>query len=253
MLGLTAQQMGELIGVTSSQARKYEEGVNRIAAGRLYNIAQALGIDVGYFFEGMHSGDEAFKTTPQQRMLLELARNFISIPTRKHQEGIVSLAAALSMIDEPPISTRERGGGLAALREVLSEFDELTHEQADSGQMVTLTAPVKFIRKLMEIWALTESETARLLGFESKADVRDLISGAKQFSTRDVKDRVRELLRIRESLHGLFRDIDAEREWLREARPEPGFDSRSALAWLLEGSMANLLMVSQFVQRMVGR
>jgi hypothetical protein len=52
-------------------------------------------VDVSYFFEGL-GNDKAFKATPQQRMLLELARNFISIPTRKHQEAICSLARALS-------------------------------------------------------------------------------------------------------------------------------------------------------------
>ena len=35
MLGLTQQQMAELIGVTYQQAHKYEKGINRIAAGRL--------------------------------------------------------------------------------------------------------------------------------------------------------------------------------------------------------------------------
>ncbi|MEM9440929.1 MAG: helix-turn-helix transcriptional regulator [Pseudomonadota bacterium] len=95
MLGLTQQQMAELIGVTYQQAHKYEKGINRVAAGRLYHIAQALGVDVGYFFDGLNSSD-AFKATPQQRMLLELARNFIGIPTRKHQEAICSLARALS-------------------------------------------------------------------------------------------------------------------------------------------------------------
>jgi transcriptional regulator with XRE-family HTH domain len=100
MLGLTQQQMAELIGVTYQQAHKYEKGINRIAAGRLYNIAQALGVDVGYFFEGLHSGDQAFKATPQQRMLLELARNFISIPMRKHQEAICALARALNSSDQ---------------------------------------------------------------------------------------------------------------------------------------------------------
>ena len=98
MLGLTQQQMAELIGVTYQQAHKYEKGINRIASGRLYNIAQALGVDVGYFFEGM-GRDDAFKATPKQRMLLELARNFISIPIRKHQDAICSLARALSVPD----------------------------------------------------------------------------------------------------------------------------------------------------------
>jgi transcriptional regulator with XRE-family HTH domain len=95
MLGLTQQQMAELIGVTYQQAHKYEKGINRVAAGRLYNIAQALGVEVSYFFEGL-GNENAFRATPQQRMLLELARNFIGIPHRKHQEALCSLARALS-------------------------------------------------------------------------------------------------------------------------------------------------------------
>jgi transcriptional regulator with XRE-family HTH domain len=51
MLGLTQQQMAELIGVTYQQAHKYEKGINRVAAGRLYSIAQTLGVEVGYFYE----------------------------------------------------------------------------------------------------------------------------------------------------------------------------------------------------------
>ena len=43
MLGLTQHQMAALIGVTYQQAHKYEKGINRVAAGRLYHIAQALG------------------------------------------------------------------------------------------------------------------------------------------------------------------------------------------------------------------
>ena len=95
MLGLTQQQMAELIGVTYQQAHKYEKGINRIAAGRLFTIAHALGVDVSYFFDGMDS-ERSFKPTPQQRMLLELARNFIGMTNRKHQEALCSLARALS-------------------------------------------------------------------------------------------------------------------------------------------------------------
>ena len=95
MLGLTQQQMAELIGVTYQQAHKYEKGINRVASGRLYNIAQALGVDIGYFFEGLGS-DKSFKARPQQRLSLELARSFLSIPRRRHQEAFCSLARALS-------------------------------------------------------------------------------------------------------------------------------------------------------------
>lgn len=95
MLGLTQQQMAELIGVTYQQAHKYEKGINRIAAGRLFTIAQALGVEVSYFFDGMET-ERDFKPTPQQRMLLDLARNFVSLPSRKHQEALCNLARALA-------------------------------------------------------------------------------------------------------------------------------------------------------------
>ena len=101
MLGLTQQQMAELIGVTYQQAHKYETGINRISAGRLYQIARALGVNIGYFFEDVDPSSgvaaaRAQELMPQQRMLLELARNFSAIKSRKHQEAICHLARALS-------------------------------------------------------------------------------------------------------------------------------------------------------------
>jgi transcriptional regulator with XRE-family HTH domain len=100
MLGLTQQQMAELIGVTYQQAHKYETGINRISAGRLYQIAQALGVDISYFFEDIdpdkRSKPRAADMMPQQRMLLELARNFASINNRKHQDALCNLARVLA-------------------------------------------------------------------------------------------------------------------------------------------------------------
>ena len=95
MLGLTQQQMAELIGVTYQQAHKYEKGINRIAGGRLYQIAQALGVEVSYFYDGIGGRSDNFKPTPQQRLLLELARNFSALPSRRHQEAICGLVRAL--------------------------------------------------------------------------------------------------------------------------------------------------------------
>jgi transcriptional regulator with XRE-family HTH domain len=99
MLGLTQQQMAELIGVTYQQAHKYETGINRISAGRLYQIARALGVEISYFFEDVEPRSGVTRTQelmPQQRMLLELARNFAAIKSRKHQEALCHLARVLS-------------------------------------------------------------------------------------------------------------------------------------------------------------
>ena len=52
MLGLTQQQLADLIGVTYQQAHKYERAINRISAGRLFEIAQVLGVPVSYFLPG---------------------------------------------------------------------------------------------------------------------------------------------------------------------------------------------------------
>ena len=101
MLGLTQQQMADLIGVTYQQAHKYEKGINRVAAGRLYTIAAALGVEVSYFFEGVDRPSDAFRATTQQRMLLELARNFIEIRQRRHQEAVSALARALAEAAAP--------------------------------------------------------------------------------------------------------------------------------------------------------
>jgi transcriptional regulator with XRE-family HTH domain len=229
MLGLTRQQMAELIGASYTQAYNYEKGVSRVPAPRLYRIASALGVHVDYFFEGLHGYSRTFAETPQQRMLLELARNFIGISTRKQQEEVIALTQTLAA---PPHA----------------EAAEVT---TNSPLNSSLAAPARFVMKLMETWALGDSEAARLLGLEDEADFRALMSGVKQLDTRDAKDRVRHLLRMREALRTLFRDIHAEREWLREPRPE--LDAQSPLDLLLEGSMENVLVVSQFVQWMVGR
>src|SRR3954452_24781060 len=69
-LGLTQQQLAELIGTTYQQAHKYEKGVNRVSAGRLHAIARALGVEPGYFFEGLGSGEPP-RPTAEQRLLLD--------------------------------------------------------------------------------------------------------------------------------------------------------------------------------------
>lgn len=96
MLGLSQQQMADLIGVTYQQAHKYERGINRISAGRLYEIAQVLGVPVGFFFEGLENRRDGGDLNARQRMCLELARNFTSISNEKHQDALSQLARALA-------------------------------------------------------------------------------------------------------------------------------------------------------------
>lgn len=95
MLGLSQQQLADMIGVTYQQAHKYERGINRISAGRLFEIAQVLSVPVGFFFEGLDEG-RAAELSPRQRMCLEVARNFAQIGNERHQEALSQLARALA-------------------------------------------------------------------------------------------------------------------------------------------------------------
>ncbi|BAQ16962.1 helix-turn-helix domain-containing protein [Methyloceanibacter caenitepidi] len=50
-VGLSQTDLGDALGLTFQQIQKYENGANRIGAGRLVEIAAVLGIEVGWFFE----------------------------------------------------------------------------------------------------------------------------------------------------------------------------------------------------------
>ena len=97
MLGLSQQQMADMIGVTYQQAHKYERGINRISAGRLYEITRVLNVAITYFFEGLDITEDDETMNPRQRMCLELARNFASISNQRHQEALSQLARALAV------------------------------------------------------------------------------------------------------------------------------------------------------------
>jgi transcriptional regulator with XRE-family HTH domain len=96
MLGLSQQQLATMIGVTYQQAHKYERGMNRISAGRLFEIGIVLGVPVAWFFEGLEQDGHVQPLGQRQRMCLELARNFVLIDNEKHQEALSQMARALA-------------------------------------------------------------------------------------------------------------------------------------------------------------
>ena len=109
MMGLSQQQLAKMIGVTYQQAHKYERGVNRISAGRLYEIATVLGVPISWFFEGLEVGGEPkLAANARQRMCLELARNFAQIDNEKHQEALSQMARALAA--QSQAAARSEGG-----------------------------------------------------------------------------------------------------------------------------------------------
>lgn len=69
-LGITQQELAAELGVTYQQLHKYETGVNRVAAGRLHQIARALHVCPGHFFEGM----DGVPTRPLDEAALAVGR-----------------------------------------------------------------------------------------------------------------------------------------------------------------------------------
>ena len=55
-MGLSQEKLAKSLGVSFQQVQKYEIGINRVSAGRLWDIADSLEVDIGYFFEGIAKG-----------------------------------------------------------------------------------------------------------------------------------------------------------------------------------------------------
>ena len=95
-LGLTQQQVATMVGVTYQQAYKYESGMNRVSAGRLFDFAQVLDVNVAYFFEGL--SEARADTKRQDRSMLALARNFAAISNPAHREAVAALVRAMAAV-----------------------------------------------------------------------------------------------------------------------------------------------------------
>ncbi|NIX76477.1 helix-turn-helix domain-containing protein [Microvirga terricola] len=50
-LGMSQERLAETLGLTFQQVQKYENGKNRVSAGRLQEIARALGVSVTFFYD----------------------------------------------------------------------------------------------------------------------------------------------------------------------------------------------------------
>jgi transcriptional regulator with XRE-family HTH domain len=108
-MGLSQQQLARAVGVTYQQAHKYERGLNRVSAGRLFEIAKALAIEPSWFFEGLSAQGEAYTLAPRQRMSLELSRNFMLIRDERHQEALSQMARSLATQTETEKAAQAAG------------------------------------------------------------------------------------------------------------------------------------------------
>ena len=110
LVGMSQEKLGEMLGLTFQQVQKYEKGTNRISVGRMIDIAQVLGVEIGFFFEGLvgTKKGQGF-TEPAQPPFVtdfmatqdghQLMRAFTRIKNPKTRRAVVQLAASLAAND----------------------------------------------------------------------------------------------------------------------------------------------------------
>lgn len=107
LLGMSQEKLGEHLGLTFQQIQKYEKGINRIGASRLYDLAKVLGVPVQFFYEELPAnagrGASEFAERPAEsyaveflgsREGLELNKAFARITDSRVRRSIVELVRA---------------------------------------------------------------------------------------------------------------------------------------------------------------
>ena len=102
MLGLTQEQLAASLSISYQQVQKYETGANRVSAGRLYEIARRLNVEIGFFFEGLEPTGEP---TPlphggRNRPTIELVKNFSEIEDPAIRGAVSNLIRTLTHTNE---------------------------------------------------------------------------------------------------------------------------------------------------------
>lgn len=98
MIGMTQQQLAERVGIKFQQIQKYETGMNRVSASRLWDIAQAVEVPVSFFFEGLDHGEVQHAIEGDilaDKEALQLVRAYYAMPEAQRRQ-IFELARVLS-------------------------------------------------------------------------------------------------------------------------------------------------------------
>jgi transcriptional regulator with XRE-family HTH domain len=111
-LGISQTALGEAVGVTFQQIQKYENGTNRIGAGRLQEIADALECEPAWFFQDRPGSprvkpDAAQCADPELSAFLadahasDMVRRFVRLPPRIKRAIAYLIAAIAASLERP--------------------------------------------------------------------------------------------------------------------------------------------------------
>jgi len=111
LLGMSQERLGEKLGLTFQQVQKYEKGVNRIGASRLFDLAQVLGVPIQYFYDSMSSAVSGHVSAPgfadkpgdtyvadflSSRDSVELNKAFARITDARIRRSIVDMVRSIA-------------------------------------------------------------------------------------------------------------------------------------------------------------
>lgn len=115
LLGLSQEKLAESLDLTFQQIQKYERGMNRISAGRLYELSRILEIPVTYFYEGLKAtasnvsapigmsdntqesfGGSSDDDVMNRKETLDLVRLYYSIENEKTRKDIVKFIKSMA-------------------------------------------------------------------------------------------------------------------------------------------------------------
>lgn len=102
--GFSQTELADQIGITFQQVQKYEKGVNRIGAGRLQRISEALKVPISFFFDsGIIAGGTAREATTESIFGLmqtsgsvRIVKAFHTIKSRKARQLLVELTEEIA-------------------------------------------------------------------------------------------------------------------------------------------------------------
>lgn len=115
LLGISQEKLGERLGLTFQQVQKYEKGVNRIGASRLFDLSTVLGVPIDFFFQDAPAAEARVQPAPGfaegpedshileflgTREGLELNKAFARIQDPKSRRAVLELVRALAGIDD---------------------------------------------------------------------------------------------------------------------------------------------------------
>jgi len=108
LIGMSQERLGDLLGLTFQQVQKYEKGVNRIGAGRLFEVSRILNVPIDFFYEGVNTqpgAGEPEGAPPVMEFVssgegLQLSLAFMKIKDAKVRKRVLDLMKSLAEEDE---------------------------------------------------------------------------------------------------------------------------------------------------------